>query len=598
MEKHTLQDFLDITPTINPTFNNDMSKVAFLNNTSGTFQIYIHDTTTKISTRITDLPNRVMFCRYSPTEDMIIYGTDAGGDEKIQLFLYDEKTKLSKKITNNDSAIYKFGGWSKDGKNITYVSNENNGIDFDVFVKNINTNETRCIFKNGGWCVSFGFSPDSSHVVVGQNKSLIANDLLLINLDKDKITNITGKNDISAHYNNICWIKDSSGFYLVSNKDDEFKHIKYYDLKLEKFSIFYKHQWDIEEISLSPDNTTLALFENEDGYTNIYLHDLHSKEIQKADLSSPGITQSLRWGSDNTKLIWSHETPTEVSALWEYDIRLQKANKVVEFPQKIDSSTLITPEVIRYKSFDDLTIPAFLYLPKRKSSKKIPVIIYIHGGPEYQYQPLFNPVIQFFLHKGYAVAAPNVRGSTGYGKEYVSLDDKEKRLDSVQDIVYLKEYLSTIEQIDSNKCILMGGSYGGYMVLANLAFYPEHWLAGVDIVGMANLVTFLQNTSSWRRTMREAEYGSLSTDKELLESISPLNKVDNIKAPLLIIHGANDPRVPLSEAEQMHDTLKELNRDVELLVFEDEGHGIAKTKNRIETYTKVDTFLQKHVGDI
>jgi dipeptidyl aminopeptidase/acylaminoacyl peptidase len=239
-----------------------------------------------------------------------------------------------------------------------------------------------------------------------------------------------------------------------------------------------------------------------------------------------------------------------------------------------------------------------LFVPEniKESKKKSPVIILIHGGPESQYKPYFNPITQFLVHKGYAVAAPNVRGSSGYGKEYMTLDDQEKRLDSVEDIVFLKKYLETRDGIDAEKVIVMGGSYGGYMVLANMAFYPEHWLAGVDIVGMSNLVSFLENTSEWRRALREAEYGSLEHDREMLEKVSPINKVENIQAPLFIIHGANDPRVPLSEAEQMESKLQELGREVELLVYEDEGHGLSKLENKIDAYSKMVNFLDRQIS--
>jgi dipeptidyl aminopeptidase/acylaminoacyl peptidase len=206
--------------------------------------------------------------------------------------------------------------------------------------------------------------------------------------------------------------------------------------------------------------------------------------------------------------------------------------------------------------------------------------------------PSFNPLIQYFVARGFAVAAPNVRGSTGYGKRFHHLDDVRKRLDSVADLGALHDWLATLPGVDATKAAVMGGSYGGYMVLAGLAFQPERWAAGVDVVGISSLVTFLENTSPWRRKFREREYGSLEHDREFLESASPINRVDDMRAPLLIIHGANDPRVPLSEAEQIHKILSEKGVRCDLLVYEDEGHGLAKLKNRLDAYPKAADFLE------
>ena len=221
----------------------------------------------------------------------------------------------------------------------------------------------------------------------------------------------------------------------------------------------------------------------------------------------------------------------------------------------------------------------------------MPAIFWIHGGPEDQYRPIFNSMIQYFVYRGYAVIAPNVRGSSGYGKEYIGLDDRRKRMDSVKDLVSLHKYIQKREEIDGTKIALLGGSYGGFMVLAGLTFFPYLWAAGVDIVGIANFVTFLENTSVWRRALREAEYGYLDTDREFLGSISPANSIENIQAPLFIIHGANDPRVPLSEAQHIYKRLQELGRKAELIVYDDEGHGLAKLKNRLDAYPKVADFL-------
>src|SRR5581483_4056855 len=260
----------------------------------------------------------------------------------------------------------------------------------------------------------------------------------------------------------------------------------------------------------------------------------------------------------------------------------------------IPQRSFVAPSLVHYPSFDERKIPAFLYLPRVQQSN-LPVIIDVHGGPEGQTRPSFYPVTQYLINRGYGVLAPNVRGSTGYGYEYQSLDDVRKRMDSVADLKYAALWLAEKGIADPQRIAVMGGSYGGFMVLAAITTYPDLWAAAVDIVGIANFVTFLKNTGPWRRKLREAEYGSLEQDREFLEEISPIHHVDRITSPLMVIHGANDPRVPVGEAEQIVAGLRERGRPVAYLRFEDEGHGLVKLPNRIRAYTEVAAFLDRYL---
>jgi dipeptidyl aminopeptidase/acylaminoacyl peptidase len=225
-----------------------------------------------------------------------------------------------------------------------------------------------------------------------------------------------------------------------------------------------------------------------------------------------------------------------------------------------------------------------------------PALLIIHGGPEAQIRPDFSPIIQFYLSSGFAVITPNIRGSAGYGRTYLDLDNIEKRLDSIKDIRHLALHLKNEDaDIDGNRLVIYGGSYGGFAVLSAMTEHPQLWKAGVDIVGISNFVTFLKNTAAWRRSLREAEYGSLEHDLETLEKVSPIHKIDKISAPLFIIQGDNDERVPLSESIQMYEKLKEKGLPVKMLRFADEGHGLAKLKNRIEAYSEVVNWLKEIV---
>ena len=387
------------------------------------------------------------------------------------------------------------------------------------------------------------------------------------------------------------WLSDESAFFLASDERGEFMELAQYSLAEKKFEYVLTPKWDIDGVALDKAGKYLAITINEEGYHKTTLYNPNT--LEKLDLKFPsGQISGINFSEDSTKIIFTLGDSTKTVDVWSIDIASGKSKQLTNSPQGVPSDELVKPELIRFDSFDGLSVPAFVYQPKnKKKGERLPVIINIHGGPESQYQPNLALLTQYFVHAGYVVVAPNVRGSSGYGKTYLSLDNVEKRLDSVKDIVSLREHLSTLSYIDIDRIALMGGSYGGFMVLAGLAFYPKLWAAGVDIVGIVNFVSFLENTAPYRRALREAEYGSLEKNLEVLKEISPINSIDNIEAPLFVIHGANDPRVPLSEAEQVVSRLKELGRDVELLVYPDEGHGLAKLKNRVDAYPKVSNFL-------
>jgi dipeptidyl aminopeptidase/acylaminoacyl peptidase len=305
-----------------------------------------------------------------------------------------------------------------------------------------------------------------------------------------------------------------------------------------------------------------------------------------------GVVGGFEFAPDSGRLAFTLVGPTRNPDVWVLDLPEGEPRRVTRSSTAgIPRSSFRQPRPLRYPSFDGREIPALLYEPEGENA---PVIVNVHGGPESQSRPTFAPVTQYLLHRGYAVLFPNVRGSTGYGKAYTHLDDVELRMDSVRDLAHAAHWL---RGRGHKRVAVMGGSYGGFMVLAALTEYPELWSAGVDIVGIANLVTFLENTGSYRRGLREPEYGSLERDRQFLESISPIHKAGNIRAPLMVIHGKNDPRVPVGEAEQIVERVRKNGGAVEYLLYEDEGHGLAKLANRLDAYPKIAAFLDEHLAD-
>jgi dipeptidyl aminopeptidase/acylaminoacyl peptidase len=308
----------------------------------------------------------------------------------------------------------------------------------------------------------------------------------------------------------------------------------------------------------------------------------------------PGVAGGLELSPDQSELTFSFSSPRHNGDVWRVEAGGTDPVRITESSTAgIAPDSFVGTSQISIDSFDGFAVPAWVYRPEDVA--RPPVIVSVHGGPEAQERPGFNPLYQYLVAAGYAVVAPNVRGSSGYGKTSMGLDDGRLRMDSVEDLNALGRWIVASGDFDGSRMALMGGSYGGFMVLAGLATAPELWAAGIDIVGITNFVTFLENTGAYRRALREAEYGSLAEDREFLESISPIAMVDRIEAPLLVIHGANDPRVPLSEATQIADRLRERGRPVDLLVFDDEGHGVVKLANRKVAYRRAVEFLQSHL---
>jgi dipeptidyl aminopeptidase/acylaminoacyl peptidase len=594
-KKFSIKDFLEVKSSYGGTFSPDGSRVAYLSNVTGTQQVFLISAKGGESEQLTDFTDSVSFAYFSPTENQLIFGKAEGGNELTQLYLLKIDTKEIIHLTTKPEVRHDFGSWSPDGTRICFASNEGNGKDFDVYVMNIDNLEKKCVYDGGGWCSAQGFSPKGTYVAIKKNYSNVNTDLYLYNLESGETEHITPHTG-NVFHSSPRWLPDESSFFLVQDLDREFMGLSRYSMAEKKFDYVFTPEWDIDGTAIAQNGKCLAIAINEDGYCKVGLYDPYT--LEKVDYDFPkGDISSIRFSMDGTHIVFSLGDSRRTTDIWLFDLISKKSLQLTHSHQGVPADVMVEPELIRFKSFDGLIVPAFVFKPKNVSpGTKIPAIINIHGGPESQYKPGYGPITQYLVYNGYAVVAPNVRGSSGYGKTYLSLDDLEKRLDSLKDIVALREHLVTVPEIDTSKLVLFGASYGGFMVLAGLAFYPDLWAAGVDTVGIVNFVTFLENTASYRRALREAEYGSLENDRELLERISPINSIENIKAPLFVIHGANDPRVPLSEAEQVVTKLKHLGREVEFVVYSDEGHGLAKLKNRLDAYPKVIAFLEKVLG--
>jgi dipeptidyl aminopeptidase/acylaminoacyl peptidase len=540
--------------------------------------------------------------------ERLLLATDRGGNERHQLFTADDGPLEPYRgpddldpLVVDDGFIHRPGGVTRDGRTLAYATNRGDGIAFDTWLHDLVTGQERLIYASGGWTGPGGFSPDGRILAVTEVTTQPGdNQVQLVDLEvlgdapaapgNDGLVELAPHDD-PATVGTPSWLPDGSAFFFSTDVGREFVSVAR-GTPDGSWEVVVEPGWDAG-CAVDWQGRHLLIAWNEDGITRAELRDPYTLEVTaKVPLPGNGVAGGFRFSRDGRYLAFSYTSALVPGDAWRYDTETDQLERLTTSPNEVDPAAFVEPELVRFPSFDGLEIPAFVYRPERdEAAGPTPVVAVIHGGPESQYRPSFAPVTQYLVAHGFAVVAPNVRGSTGYGRRYQHLDDVEKRLDSVADLAALHDWLATQPDLDESRAALYGGSYGGYMTLAGLAFQPERWAAGVDIVGMSNLVTFLENTADWRRAFREREYGSLEHDRELLLEASPITHVEDMRAPLCIVHGANDPRVPLSEAEQIHETLTEQGVRCELLVYEDEGHGLSKLPNRLDAYPRIAAFL-------
>lgn len=607
-QQFTIEQYLNIRGATSPSYSFDNNRIYFVMSVTGTSQLWSLDKPGSWPHQVTFFKDRITGYSPNPKRDLLLIFKDEGGSEYSQFYLANGDGTGLKLITSNKPKVLNgFGRWADDGSFFTYFTNKRSPFYYDIYKYDINKNTTELLYTSDHSNFPSAISPDGRKMIITRSYNTYDNDLYLLDIESKEIKLLTNHDNFNepAEFSAYSFNSDGSKLYYRTNRDNEFYRFAILDINSGKtefpdlpFLADFKNR-DVARADFSSDKNLMLMQINDNGYDKLFMYDfIQGKEINiPAAINSTSIT-ARAFSKDDSKLIIGINSSSNPSVLYQWDLFSGSIDQVT-YPTLagVDPSVFIEPELISYISFDGLEVPSFLYIPKNPGKKKLPCIISIHGGPESQATYGFSAIFQYFQDAGYAIAEPNVRGSTGYGKKYASLDNVRNRENSVKDIAALVEYLKTRDDIDPNRIIVYGGSYGGYMVLACLTLYPDLFAAGIDVVGISNFVTFLQNTADYRRSNRESEYGSLEKDFDFMQSISPLNKVDKIKSPLMIIHGRNDPRVPVTEAEQMHEAITGRGGVSELLIYEDEGHGIAKLKNRLDLYPKIIDFLNKHVKE-
>ena len=589
-------------------------RLAFLHDATGVGQVYTLDEPGEWPTQRTFYDEPVSFVSYSPERPELLFGMDEGGNERMQLFRLDDDGRITN-LTAMPEAKHRWGGWRADGEQFAFASNRRDESVFDIYVQDRDaTGEAaELVFEGDGWLSVGGFHPDGDELLLQQAYSNFDQDVYVLELESGERRHLT-PHDGDIRYSSVQWGPDGNALYLVTDEGSETLSLARMDPETGDLEQLRSGgEWNVGGVAVDEETGTLVYSRNVDGYTDLTLGELTDDGLHELPMPElPGnIAGGVSFGPDGDRFALSSSGRRENTNVSVVDLTALRqladdeaalagdpGGAVTKWTEAstagIPQDTFVEPELVRYETFDGREIPAFFSVPESVPDEGAPVIVDIHGGPESQRRPSFSGLNQYFLSEGYALLEPNVRGSSGYGREYTHLDDVEKRMDSVKDIDYAVEWLTDRDAVDPDRIVAKGGSYGGFMVLAALTEYPQQWAAGVDIVGIANFVTFLENTGSWRRELREAEYGSLAEDREFLESISPTNNIDAIEAPLFVLHGANDPRVPVGEAEQIVEQASN-HVPVRKRIFDDEGHGISKLDNQIEAYTEVVDFLDDHV---
>ena len=585
------------------TFTTDGSGVLFASNISGQFNLWrvpLEGGWPDQLTAFTD--ETVRGVGVSPADGTILLCADRDGDEFHQLYLVDPERGWPEQLTNEPQVQHFVGSdaWSPDGTRFAYAANARKPTDMETWLRDAESGETRAIFGEGMFSFPAAWSPDGSRLLAIDFRNNSDASIHLVEADGSGARELTPHDDDTLFFPGP-WAADGSGFYFVTDAGSEFRGLAFYDLATDRYDWVEEPKHDVEEVKASANGRILAWLANVDGYDRLRLRDLETG----ADLPDPDLPGGARPhltgaepplavsadGSHAGLVVSSPRRPPEV---WIVETATGRSRPVTESRiGGLREDDLVDLELISFPSFDGRDIPAWLYRPELDG--KAPVVLSIHGGPEAQEKPQYQPLYQYLLSRGIGVLATNIRGSTGYGKSYQRLVQRDWGGGDMQDWEHAVRWLREQDWVDSDRIGVYGGSYGGFAVLTCVTRLPDYWAAAVDIFGPSNLVTFAKAVPpTWKRFIARF-VGDPETEADFLMERSPITYVENVKTSLLVMQGATDPRVVKGESDQMVERLRSLGREVEYVVFEDEGHGFTKRPNEVKAYRLAAEWLERHL---
>lgn len=612
--RQRMMQYLEVRPHSLASISDDGATLLVSTRFGNTNQLHLVKQPLGMRKQITffDEPTGGRFIPGSGTR-FVLFSKDKGGDEKSQYYLMDMESGSWKLLTDGKSR-HAGPSISRNGKWMAFTGTARNEKDFDLYLSDLQQAKGAASTKDAAiakpemiWQVegqyyAGEFSPDESKLLVQQYLSERETRWFVVDLESKKQTPIT-PDAPAAYYGSATWSNNGESVFITSDRDGEFR--KLYALKFgygEWKCITPDLEWDVEDVAVDPAGKGIAFIVNEDGYSRVYFADANGNGAKRIDNIPSGVIGGIGFATKGGVAAFSVNSSTTPSDVYTITFPDAKLTRWTESEVGgLNAATFVEPSLIRYPTFDQVngkprTIPAFYY--KGRGTGRRPVVISVHGGPEAQFQPTFSSGFQYWVNElGISVIAPNVRGSTGYGRTFHQLDNDVRREDSVKDIGALLDWIEKQPDLDPSRVAIMGGSYGGYMVLGSLTNYPDRFKAGIDVVGIASFISFLKTTPEYRRDLRRAEYGDERKPEvaSVLEKISPLNNAEKIRAALFVAHGKNDPRVPFTEAEQIVAKVRGLGRPVWYALALDEGHGFAKKANRDMATMLYAMFWEEHL---
>jgi dipeptidyl aminopeptidase/acylaminoacyl peptidase len=536
----------------------------------------------------------VTFHAWSPRGDWIAYGADVGGNERDGYYLVSPDGTRERELLAPSDAFRVFGGFSRDGAQLAYASTGRAAADFDIHVIDVATATDREVFSGRLGLSVVSWRPDAGAVILSETRGEDSNDLYLLDLANGE-EQVLFKPETASSYESISWEPEGRGFYLVTNQDREYQALARYDVAARELRVIEEPKRDVEQVALSHDGAVLAWIVNTDGYSELHLRNLRTGK----DLASPALPRgvySLTWAPRAHVAAIYVTGPQVAGDVWLLDTDSGRTQRATESSTAgLDMTTMIAPTAHSFTASDGVEIHGLLYRPTRAAAPRAPVLLSVHGGPTAQARPQFNRPNQYFLSRGIAVLDLNYRGSTGYGRTYSHLNDRRLRENELLDLQAAVRWLREQPGLDANRVAIMGGSYGGYLTMAALARLPDLFSSGVAFVGVSNWITALSGASPQLKASDRFEYGDIDdeSDRVFFRQISPLTHVDRVRAPMLVVHGANDPRDPVTESDQFVGALRERSVQVQYLRFPDEGHGVRKLSNQLIAYRRIADFLER-----
>ncbi|NMM47483.1 S9 family peptidase [Marinigracilibium pacificum] len=595
---YTIEQFESTTSYRGPEFSDDETKIIVSSNETGIYNIYEMNIADGSKKQITNSTEESLFVEgFVPGTGDILYFADKGGNEIDHLYIL-KSDGTTEELTTGENEKADFYRWSEDKKSMIYGSNKRDPKYFDVYKMDIGNWKPEMIFKNDEGYFYAGLSDDEKYMALVKPITTSENKLFLREMTSGKMTEISqGK----GSYGSSGFSTDSKSFFYLTDNDSEFSYLKKYDIETGEHSKVFQTDWDVAYSYLSENGTFRVTGINEDGKNKLIIKKTENDEnVNFPDLQG-GSVLGVTIADSETKMLLAVGSSNSPVNIYYYDMETEELKKMTNsLNEEINPDDLVSAEVVRFKSFDGIEIPAIYYKPKVASAEnKVPALVWVHGGPGGQSRQSYFSLIQYLVNHGYAILAVNNRGSSGYGKSFYKMDDKNHGDKDLKDCIWGKKWLAEQSYIDPEKIGIIGGSYGGYMTMAAMTFAPEEFDVGVNIFGVTNWLRTLKSIPPYWEAQREALYEELgdpfSEDSVRLYEISPLFHAENVKKPIMVLQGANDPRVLQVESDEIVAEVKKNGVPVEYVLFDDEGHGFVKKENKIEGYGKILEFLDTYL---